>query len=174
MFGRDKKRQDVDIENMIGQIVERVADTLNVPNPERDMQLCRAASITVGTAFGGSLEISMRSNHGGYLYSILQPVEAIELIHQLAANVGCHIHLQPREDFASWREWKYTPEELAHFRGEQSLPGIGHPPHAILTSDLAQVGKQQPSKLAKEKENAVATKKAVNKRSPKRSRTTTK
>lgn len=174
MFGNSKKRQDVDIQNMIGQIVEKVAEQVNIPNPERDMQQSRAASITVGTAFGGSLEMSMRSNHGGYLYSILQPVEAIELIHQLAANVGCHIQLQPREDFASWREWKHTPEALAHFRGEQPLPGIGHPPHAALTSDLAQVGKQQPIKLAKEKENAVATKKSVNKRSPKRSRSTAK
>lgn len=90
----------------------------------------RARSITVGTCFGGTVEISMRRADGSSTFAILQPVEAIELIHQLAANVGCHIHLQPRRDFASWRDWKYSEEELAHYRGVQSLPGVGHPPHA--------------------------------------------
>jgi hypothetical protein len=89
----------------------------------------RARSLTVGTAFGGICELSMRKNGGEHTYVLLQPVEVIELIHQLAANVGCHIHLQPRRDFASWRDWKYTEEELAHYRGVQHMPGVGHPPH---------------------------------------------
>jgi hypothetical protein len=59
----------------------------------------------------------------------MQPVEVIELIHQLAANVGCHLQLTPRRDFAAWRDWKYTEAELAHYRGVQPLPGVGHPPH---------------------------------------------
>ena len=173
MFNRKPSTAGVDMEEVIGRVVEKVTKALDIPNPERDMQAARAASITVGTAFGGTLEMSMRSNHGGYLYSILQPVEAIELIHQLAANVGCHIHLEPREDFASWREWNHSAEELAHFRGEQPLPGVGHPPHTLGFNNLPKIGKQ-PVKPVEEKENAVATKKAVNKRSTKRTRTTTK
>ncbi len=90
----------------------------------------RARSITVGSCFGGTIEISMRRTDGSNTFAIMQPVEVIELIHQLAASAGCHIHIQPRKDFASWRDWKYTEEELAHFRGEQFLPRIGHPPHS--------------------------------------------
>lgn len=95
----------------------------------------RARSFTVGTAFGGAIEVSMRGDGGSSTWAILQPVEAIEVIHQLAAAAGCHIQLQPRNDFASWREWKYTPEEIAHYRGPQHLPGVGHAPHAKAIAD---------------------------------------
>jgi hypothetical protein len=90
----------------------------------------RARSFTVGTAFGGALEVSMRGDGGAHMWAILQPVEAIEVLHQMAAAVGCHMHLTPRRDFAAWRNWKNSPEELEHFRGVQHLPGVGHPPHA--------------------------------------------
>ena len=66
----------------------------------------RARSFNVGTCFGGVTEISMRGNNSSYLWCPLQPVEVIELINQLAANIGCHIQIVPRQDFASWREWK--------------------------------------------------------------------
>jgi hypothetical protein len=92
--------------------------------------LNRARSITVGTAFGGTTEIGMRCNDGRFVWSLMQPVEVIELIHQLAANIGCHLQLVPRKDFGSWRDWKYTDAELAHYRGVQFLPGVGHPPHS--------------------------------------------
>ena len=83
----------------------------------------RARSVTVGTAFGGATELMMRKPDGNVIYAILQPVEVIELLHQLAAGVGCHLHLQPREDFASWRNWKTeTPEDIRHLNG--------HPPFA--------------------------------------------
>ena len=91
--------------------------------------LNRARSLTVGTCFGGTTEIMMRGNDGAVLWVPMQPVEVIELIHQFAANVGCHLHLTPRRDFAAWRDWKYTEAELAHYRGVQPLPGGGHPPH---------------------------------------------
>jgi len=90
----------------------------------------RARSVTVGTAFGGTTELTMRRGDGSFTFAIMQPVEVIELIHQLAANVGCHLQLTPRRDFAAWRDWKYTEAELAHYRGVQPLPGVGHPPHA--------------------------------------------
>lgn len=89
----------------------------------------RARSVTVGTAFGGTTELTMRRGDGSFTFAIMQPVEVIELIHQLAANVGCHLHLTPRRDFATWRDWKHTEAELAHYRGAQHLPGVGWPPH---------------------------------------------
>jgi len=134
----------------------------------------RAQSITIGTAGGGTTEITMRGTTGQFLWNVYQPVEVIELINQLAAGIGCHIHIIPREDFASWRNWKYTEQELEHARGSQSRPGVGWSPHAKYQGKL-ETGLNMPHpdeqpgmpKTAKEKENAVATKKAVNKRSTK-------
>ena len=138
----------------------------------------RARSVTVGTAFGGITELTLRSESSNFLFCLMQPVEVIELIHQLAANVGCHIQLQPRRDFASWRDWKYTEEELAHYRGPQILPGVGHAPHVNDMAPHSQVGanlpppEQQPGMKIetpiKEQEHAVATKKTVNRRNTKR------
>lgn len=82
--------------------------------------LNRSRSITIGTAFGGTTEVLMRGDGGRHLWCVLQPVEVVELIHQLAANVGCHIAIKPREDFSSWRGWKQTEEEKLHYNG--------HPP----------------------------------------------
>jgi hypothetical protein len=83
----------------------------------------RARSVTVGTAFGGVIELMMRKNDGTVVWATLQPVEVTELLHQLAAGIGCHLHLQPRDDFSSWRSWKTeTPEQIRHLNG--------HPPFA--------------------------------------------
>jgi len=133
-----------------------------------EANLNRARSVTVGTSFGGTTEVSLRGNDGKTLWCVLQPVEVIELIHQLAANVGCHINLQPRRDFSSWRDWRVTEEEKLHL--------AGHPP---FSNDMAlhmQVGanlpppEQQPGMkiTAKEQQNVVATEKTVNRRSTKR------
>lgn len=89
----------------------------------------RARSFTVGTAFGGVTEINMRGNDGNVTWATFQPVEVVELLHQLAANIGCHLHLTPRRDFASWRDWKYTEAELEHYRGGFPHMGVGWPPH---------------------------------------------
>ena len=88
--------------------------------------LTRARSISIGTTGGGVTEISLRGSGTQTLWMILQPVEVTELIHQLAGNIGCHIKIQPREDFASWRSWKVTEQEKLHWNG--------HPPHP---NDLA-------------------------------------
>lgn len=82
----------------------------------REGDLSRARSITVGTCFGGTTEIMMRGNNG-YMWTPMQPVEVVELINQLAANIGCHVALQPKKDFASWREWRVTDEEKKHLNG---------------------------------------------------------
>lgn len=72
----------------------------------------RARSITVGTCFGGTVEISMRGDGINYLWVPMHQPEVIELIHQLAASVGCHIHIKPREDFSSFRHWEPTGQVL--------------------------------------------------------------
>jgi hypothetical protein len=64
----------------------------------------RARSITVGTAFGGVIEVMLRADTTT-LYAQLQPTEAIEIIEQLASACGLQIALKPREDFARWRDW---------------------------------------------------------------------
>lgn len=86
----------------------------------------RSRSITVGTSFGGTTEISMRGNGDRFLYCIMQPVEVVELVHQLAANIGCHIAIKPREDFSSWREWRVPEAEKQHLNG-----------HAPFVNDMA-------------------------------------
>ena len=70
----------------------------------------RSRSIAVGTAFGGTTEIVM-SGDSGNLWCVMQAVEVVELIHQLAASVGCNIQLQPRDDFSSWRNWRVPENE---------------------------------------------------------------
>lgn len=65
----------------------------------------RARSITVGTAFGGVVEVNMRSDVAS-IYAQMQPTEAIELIEQLAAGVGVEIAMRPKVNFASWRGWE--------------------------------------------------------------------
>lgn len=69
----------------------------------------RARSITVGTCFNGISEIMMRGNNGAVLWCPMQQEEIVELISQLAASVGCNIKLEPRDDFASWRNWRSAP-----------------------------------------------------------------
>jgi len=166
--------------NKLDKIRQKKIDEMAMQQELDNFQssLNRARSVMVGTAFGGTTELSMRANNGQNLWCLMQPVEVIELIHQLAANVGCHISLQPRRDFSSWRDWKYTEEELAYYRGPQALPGVGHPPHVNDMAPHQEKGQvlpppeQQPGlKIdvpVRSEENVVATKKTVNRRSTKR------
>lgn len=122
-----------------------IEEKMMVENRQGDLR--RARSVTVGTAFGGTTEVMLRGNDGNILWAILQPVETVELIHQLAANIGCHIHLQPRNDFATWRHWKHADEELQHYRhGGAALlsPGSGWPPHANDMADHMETGAKLP------------------------------
>lgn len=84
---------------------------------DRKAASSRARAVTVGTCFGGTTEIIVRGEDGTILWTPMQPVEVVELIHQLAANVGLHIAVKPRTDFASWREWRITDEQKEHMNG---------------------------------------------------------
>lgn len=94
----------------------------------------RARSVSVGHSGGGEVEIMMRGMSGDYLFNVYQPVEVIEFINQLSAAIGCHIHIKPREDFASYREWNEITDEQRIRLGE-------HPPFAEYNDNLVQCGK---------------------------------
>ena len=160
---------------------------------DRKASASRAMSITVGTAFGGTSEVGMRAMDGSMLWCLLQPVEVVELIHQLAANVGCTADLKPRRDFAAWRNWRVTEEEQLRLNGwaphvndmapYQQL-GIRGMDHELVEKielgeeELAIEDPRKPippnnshiEKAIKDRSNndAVATKKTVNRRSAKR------
>ena len=137
-----------------------------------EAQLNRARSITVGTSFGGTTELMMRGNDGSVLWCPMQPVEIIELIHQLASNVGCHLALKPRDDFASWRDWRVGDEEKKSLNGW--APFVNDmAPHNYRGQPTQQslLPENQPGlnpMKESDHESAMATKKTVDKRSTKR------
>jgi len=155
-----------------------------------ESNLNRARSITVGTAFGGTTEIMMRGDGGRHMWCVMQPVEVTELIHQLAANIGCHIAVKPRDDFASWREWRVSESEKKHLNGHAPFPndmavfqqlgasGFNQAEaEATMNQWLGQeeyeyvngaATTKQPKKELKNGNDTVATEKAVNKRTAKR------
>ena len=148
------------------QEIQRKQDEANF-----ESSLNRARSVTVGTCFGGTTELMMRGNNGSVLWAPMQPVEVIELIHQLAANVGCHIALKPRHDFASWRNWKADATMIA---------GNGWPPFVNDMAPHQHIGQQlpapeqqpglQPAMMARSESNeqTVATQKTVGRKRTKR------
>lgn len=105
---------------------------MSIENRENDLN--RARSITVGTSFGGTTEVMMRMNNGRTVWTPMQPVEVTELIHQLAANIGCHVALKPRNDFGSWRQWKVQPHMDA---GPFWPPWVNDmQPHSLIGSNM--------------------------------------
>jgi len=174
--------------------IKSIDEKLMTDSREGDQD--RARSITVGTAFGGTAELSMRRNDGRTTWVLLQPVEVIELIHQLAANVGCHIQLKPRQDFASWRGWVSNNDNAIGFDDstmktlavEEEKPiavsyntGVGWPAHISEEECFIQQHKGTKNLLPEEqpglniktmsrrdKDETMATKKTINKRSSKR------
>ena len=64
----------------------------------------RARAFTVGTAGGGVLEFGMRSDTISLWYQ-LNPIEAVEIIGQIASACGIDIAMRPKQDFSSWRSW---------------------------------------------------------------------
>jgi hypothetical protein len=98
---------------------------------------------------------------GKHLWAILQASEVIELVHQLAATVGCHIHIQPRKDFASWRQWNETSQPL--LQESRDVQPVKTP-----RAKLAHKEQLGPKVPVRSNENVMATKKTINKRSTKR------
>jgi hypothetical protein len=76
----------------------------------------RARSFTVGTTTGGIIEVGMRGDFSNLWY-LLQPVEAVEIINQLAAAAGLEVAMRPRQDFATWRGWDTSLPPSVHWIG---------------------------------------------------------
>jgi hypothetical protein len=134
----------------------------------------RARSFMVGTSFGGTTEISMRMEDGRTIWSSMQPVEVTELIHQLAANIGCHVQLTPRNDFASWRNWRVTEHQHKHLQGHPAFPNDMEP-HANVGTDKFSIEDQRradsffppehvKNEHEKEFDNVVAAQEVINRR----------
>lgn len=94
-------------ESKIRQKINELYEENELANLESNKN--RARSFTVGTAFGGIIEVSMRGDFHN-LWCLLQPVEAVEFIEQLAAAAGLQVALRPKQDFASWRGWNVDTE----------------------------------------------------------------
>jgi hypothetical protein len=112
----------------------------------------RARSVSVGTCFGGLVEISMRHFGGELVFAVLRPIEVVELMHQIAASIDCVIEIKPRCGFASWRGW--GPEEQ------------GLVPPGKLASEQTVLAKFKKLKET-QNEQTVATKKSVKRRNTK-------
>jgi hypothetical protein len=76
----------------------------------------RARSFSVGTTTGGIIEVSMRADVASLWY-LLHPVEAVEIIEQLAAAAGLQVALRPKQDFTTWRSWDPTTPGCTHWLG---------------------------------------------------------
>lgn len=108
------KKKELKIENNFDSSSEDTLEELN-EKIEREYKINeldsiyslrhRARSIMVGTAFGGVVEVSMRTENN-YMYAQIQPTEVVELIEQLAAGIGVEIAMRPKVNFASWRGWE--------------------------------------------------------------------
>lgn len=122
----NKKIQEIDARNAVYRHERTSIEQIEQQYKSLVANKNRARSITVGTAFGGTAELIMRSENNDYIWCNMQPVEVVELIHQLAANVGCSADLKPRKDFASWRDWRVSEAEKKHLQG-----------HAPFVNDMA-------------------------------------
>jgi hypothetical protein len=58
----------------------------------------------------------MRGDHANLWY-ILHPVEAVEIMEQIAAACGVQIAMRPKQDFTTWRSWDTTIPGTAHWVG---------------------------------------------------------
>lgn len=76
----------------------------------------RARSITIGCTSGGVIEINLRGDYN-HLWYLVNPVEAVELIEQLAAACGLEILKRPKQDFTSWRSWELDQPNSSHWKG---------------------------------------------------------
>jgi len=77
----------------------------------------RARSVLVGTGYGGMIEISLR-NEFYNMYMLLQPVEAVEFMEQIAAGCGIELAMRPKQNFTAWRTWDYEHCDNPHMKGQ--------------------------------------------------------
>lgn len=76
----------------------------------------RARSCSVGKTSGGLMEINMRGDFYNLWY-IMNPVEAVEMIDQIAAGIGIEIAKRPKQDFSTWRSWDLEQPDFNEWKG---------------------------------------------------------
>lgn len=76
----------------------------------------RARSFTVGNTTGGIIELTMSSSRA-ILHYPLRPVEAVEIIEQIAAAAGLEIAKRPKQDFTAWRSWELDTPDGSDWKG---------------------------------------------------------
>ena len=121
----------------------------------------RSRSITIGTAFGGAIEVNMRGDFSS-LWCILTPVEAIEIVEQLAAAAGVQVVTKPKDDYSSWRGWNVDNIDYAHWKGAAAWQVA--PQNRISSKKLE--ASEEPKQLlpGKEEEIIKKTRKSTKKR----------
>lgn len=139
----------------------------------------RARSVTVGTAFGGVIELVMRAD-AATVWAQMQPVEAIELMEQIAAGCGVEIAMRPKQNFASWRGWEEILEQKIRIEGiewkgtapYQLKHQIDNQKNLLKESENSSVNTDEPEKKSDENE-VVNEVKVVEKKSRSRKKTKT-
>lgn len=149
------KKEETEIRKKINQIYEE--------NEHANLQQNRnrSRSITVGTAFGGAIEINMRGDYHS-LWCILSPVEALEISEQLATAAGVQVAMRPKDDFSAWRGWDVDNVNHIHQKGMAAWQVAPENRHTNKELEAA----EEPKQLlpGKEEETPQKTKRTTRKR----------
>lgn len=131
-----------ELKKRIRQIdIERVAQSA-------EAEVDRARSFYVGKN-ANAVELCLRGDGRRFLWYIMNEKEVIETIHALAASIGCHIALKPREDFGSFRDWQLTEKERLFWDRVEAQPvqrlnhqEVHHEPKKIMATEKAVIGRK--------------------------------
>jgi len=117
----------------------------------------RARSVTIGTAFGGVIELILRSD-SATIWAQMQPVEAIELMEQIASGCGVEIAMRPKQNFASWRGWQEVINQEVRL---ESIEWKGTAPYQLRQQEevdrLLKESKKEPTRKRKSRTKKVDT-----------------
>ncbi len=126
----------------------------------------RARSFTIGQSSGGTIEVMLRGDYATLFY-ILRPVEAVEIIEQLAAAAGIEILKRPKQDFSAWRSWDLEQPDHSDWKGaapwqlnekqKKQLAKVAEPYNLLPSSDSIERPKLQASTRRKKSEDSNQT-----------------
>lgn len=137
--------------------INEIYESIELANLETNKN--RARSFTVGTAFGGVVEVGMRGDFHS-LWCLLQPVEAVEFIEQLAAAAGLQVAVRPKQDFSTWRSWNFdtdsrywvgaAPWQLPDYEENKQLTGSEENVNSLPQSEESNVEHNEENKEIEE------------------------
>jgi len=123
----------------------------------------RARSFTVGATTGGIIEVAMRGDFSNLWY-LLKPVEAAEIIEQLAAAAGLEVAMRPKQNFTAWRSWDSQMPEFSDWKGSAPWQLDENQRNALSAYDtklLTPIAPKEIKKLEAPDENKEETKESV-------------